>query len=184
MVIVYYFHFRRHSFWFSSCFFLFFATHFAHFRTTFSNGRSYICPFNTKKLGCFLSPSGGFLKKCFTAVFPPPSSSSLFVKSNAQSPNLLNFYLCGEGGGLYVSEKNKLLSGGYIIRLQQQQHKNRIYQSREIDATDERNKTKSYNLDMFLFFPKWYSIEARELGSIHFVKMRLDYYYYSMVVFS
>jgi hypothetical protein len=61
----------------------------------------------------------------------------------------------GGGGGLYVSEKNKLLSGGYIIRLQQQQHKNRIYQSREIDATDERNKTKkSYNLDMFLFFPK------------------------------
>lgn len=98
MVIVYYFHFRRHSFWFSSCFFLFFATHFAHFRTTFSNGRSYICPFNTKKLGCFLSPSGGSLKKCFTAVFPPPSSSSLFVKSNAQSPNLLNFYLCGGGG--------------------------------------------------------------------------------------
>lgn len=142
-------------FGFPAVFFLFFATHFAHFRTTFSNGRSYICPFNTKKLGCFLSPSGGSLKKCFTAVFPPPSSSSLFVKSNAQSPNLLNFYLCGEGGGLYVSEKNKLLSGGYIIRLQQQQHKNRIYQSREIDATDERNKTKkSYNLDMFLFFPK------------------------------
>ena len=78
------------------------------------------------------------------------------------------------GGGLYVSEKNKLLSGGYIIRLQQQQqHKNRIYQSREIDATDERNKTKkSYNLDMFLFFQN--DIRSRQGNWVLFISLKCD----------